>query len=148
MKAVVINGVDTGVVLKRNPDTLPTDEQVGAFEARLGYKLPEDYRAFLLCYNGGTCSFGNVIEPLDSTLCDLYCFDTRGEKGCMPLRLPQACAEWGLPDNVLPIGETDGGDAVALLFASDRTEIVVISHEDVFSEGDILLRSSSFTKFL
>ena len=149
MKHIIIESKNTGVSLERYPQLLPTEEQISTFEAQMGFRLPKDYRAFLLEYNGGTCVFGSVIESLDSVLCDLYCFDTDGTYGCMPLQLPQDCTEWEmLPHNCLLIGETDGGDAVALLFEADETAVVVIDHESAFSQEKILLRCPDFTTFL
>lgn len=34
-------------------ENLPTETDLQAFEAEIGYRLPEDYRQFLLAYNGG-----------------------------------------------------------------------------------------------
>ena len=36
-----------------------SDEQLAAFEAEIGYQLPEDYREFLLLHNGGVIHFRN-----------------------------------------------------------------------------------------
>jgi hypothetical protein len=149
MKPIIINEIDTGVELERYPEQLPTEQKVCVFEQHLGFQLPDDYRAFLLKYNGGTCKFGSVIEPIDSVLCDLYCFDTHGQYGCMPLKLPKDCEEWeGLPRNILLIGETDSGAAVGILFEEGTTTIVVIDHEMDFSQEQIIMRSPSFTQFL
>ena len=149
MKTVIINETDTGVILERYPEQLPTEQEINRFEQSFGFQLPDDYRAFLLSYNGGTCKFGSIIEPLDSVLCDLYCFDTHEKYGCMPLKLPKDCEEWeNLPDNILLIGETDSGDAVGILFEDEITTIVIIDHEMDFSQKQIIMRSSSFTQFL
>lgn len=148
MKQIVLNGIDTGVILQRYPPVLPLRKDIKKFEEELGYSLPQDYFDFLLNYNGGTCKFGSLLEDLQAGLADLYCFYTADEYGCMPLRLPIDCLEdlAGLKNNMLPIGEMDSGDLVALWFHNTEPEVVVISHED--DSMEVIYTAPSFTQFL
>lgn len=148
MKKIILNGIDTGVILQRYPPVLPLSKDIKKFEEELGYSLPQDYFDFLLNYNGGTCKFGSLLEDLHTVLADLYCFYTANEYGCMPLRLPIDCMkEWeGLRNNMLPIGEMDSGDLVVLWFNGTKSEVAVISHED--DNMEVIYTAPSFTQFL
>jgi SMI1 / KNR4 family. len=151
MKSILINDKDTGVRLEKYASTLPTPDQIDAFEQELGYSLPADYKEFLLKYNGGTCELKNIIMPISGYLCDLFGFyDENKEPSLIRLKLPtdeELIELWGqLPSDLLPIGEVDSGDMIAIKFYPDKAEIVVIDHED--DQLDIILREKSFSDFL
>jgi hypothetical protein len=131
MKSIEIAGIATSVVLERYPLSLPVEQEVAIFESALGHRLPADYREFLLRYNGGVCELKNIIEPLDGYVCDLFGLHAQEVAGFMRLRLPSDWqAEWGeLPSNLLPIGEVDSGDMIALRFMPTQSEVVIIDHE-------------------
>lgn len=42
---------------------LPTEHEVAALEERLQVDLPDDYRDYLLCYNGGFFSDAKIVLP-------------------------------------------------------------------------------------
>jgi hypothetical protein len=151
MKEIILNNTATTVQLERFSKRLPNDEEVSNFENALGHKLPPDYKEFLLKYNGGVCELKNVIMPISGYLCDLFgLYPHNFETEFMTLKPPQhpELAElWGtLPQNLLPIGEVDSGDMIAILFHDDRSEIVVLDHED--GEMEIRITENSFTDFL
>ncbi|MEO7093878.1 MAG: SMI1/KNR4 family protein [Polyangiales bacterium] len=59
MIRVVVAGDETPVFLKKTHP--PVDEAaIAAFEEKLGFALPADYREFLLRYNGGAPVVGRV----------------------------------------------------------------------------------------
>lgn len=60
---------------------------------------------------------------------------------------PELTALWGeLPLDLLPIGEVDSGDMIALKFYENKVEVIVIDHEDGAMEIEIT--ANSFTEFL
>lgn len=151
MTKIIINGEDTTVSLQRQPGILPSPQQVQDFERALGYSLPADYKEFLFTYNGGVCELKNIIRPVSGYLCDLFgLFDTCADPGIMQLKLPdngELTAQWGtLPPNLLPIGEVDSGDMIAMRFYPDRVEIVIIDHED--DQLNSLVLANGFAEFL
>jgi hypothetical protein len=151
MKEIVLNGVATAVMLERYPAVLPSEAQVQEFEQALGHPLPADYRAFLLAYNGGITDVERAIQPIDVCICDLFGLYPGGPTERMqPLLLPASPILrelWGeLPTNLLPIGDTDGGDMLAIRFLSTGSEVVVLDHEtNALRE---MLRVNTFTELL
>lgn len=151
MKEIVLNGVPTAVMLERYPAILPSEAQVQEFEQALGYALPADYRAFLLAYNGGITDVERALQPIDVCICDLFGLYPGGPNERMqPLQVP-ASPElrelWGeLPANLLPIGDTDGGDMLAIRFLPAGSEVVVLDHEtNALRE---MMRAATFTELL
>ena len=151
MKEIVLDGVPTAVMLERYPAVLPSEAQVQEFEQALGYSLPTDYRAFLLAYNGGITDVERVIPSIDVCICDLFGLYPGGPNERMqPLQLP-ASPElrelWGeLPANLLPIGDTDGGDMLAIRFLPAGSEVVILDHETNALRQ--MLRADTFTALL
>jgi len=151
MKEIVLNGVATAVMLERYPAILPSEAQVQEFEQLLGYQLPADYRFFLLAYNGGITDVERAIQPIDVCICDLFGLYPGGTTERMqPLMLPTnpVLKElWGeLPANLLPIGDTDGGDMLAIRFLPTGSEVVILDHEtNALRE---MLRVDTFTELL
>ncbi|GAA4034916.1 hypothetical protein GCM10022409_19270 [Hymenobacter glaciei] len=151
MKEIVLNGVATAVNLERYPAALPSETQVEQFEQALGHRLPPDYRTFLLTYNGGVCDFERMLMPIEVYICDLFGLPVGDSaETLVPLLLPnspQLTELWDdLPANLLPIGETDGGDMVAIRFLPKGSEVVVLDHES--SALREMLRASTFTELL
>lgn len=151
MNKIILNGTDTTVRLERQAGVLPSQQQLLDFETALGYPLPADYKEFLLTYNGGVCELKNIIKPVSGYLCDLFgLFDQSADPGIMPLKLPasdELTELWGsLPSNLLPVGEVDSGDMIAMRFYPAGIEIVIVDHED--DQLNSLVVADSFTAFL
>jgi hypothetical protein len=151
MKEILLNDTATTVELERYSKRLPTEDEVLNFENSLGYTLPVDYKEFLLKYNGGVCELKNIIMPISGYLCDLFgLYPDDFETELMRLKIPkhpELTELWGeLPLDLLPIGEVDSGDMIAIKFYESKIEVVVIDHED--GEMNIEMTEDSFTEFL
>ncbi|MCD8042501.1 MAG: SMI1/KNR4 family protein [Tannerellaceae bacterium] len=151
MKQIILNGINTTVNLERFDEYKPQEQDIHNFEKELGFKLPGDYREFLLNYNGGTCEFANIILPKESYLADLFGLFPKDYKTyTTKLRLPtdpELIELWeGLPTNILPIGEDDSGDMIAIKFDGENSAIEIYSHET--NGFRIEGKSSTFTEFL
>ncbi len=151
MREIILNNIATTVTLAKQSKPLPTEAELLHFENALGYQLPADYKEFLLKYNGGVCELKNIIVPVSGYLCDLFgLYPDNFETELMTLKLPQhpeLTELWGeLPRNLLPIGEVDSGDMVAMRFNEDKTQVVILDHED--GEMKIEMTENSFTEFL
>ncbi|MCH5717115.1 SMI1/KNR4 family protein [Niabella hibiscisoli] len=151
MKEIILNNIATTVTLAKQSKRLPTEAELLHFEKALGYTLPADYKEFLLKYNGGVCELKNIIVPVSGYLCDLFgLYPDNFETELMTLKLPQhpeLTELWGaLQFNLLPIGEVDSGDLIALQFYEDKTVVIVLDHED--EEMKVELTENSFTEFL
>lgn len=107
---------------KRLP--LPTEQQVAELESRLGVELPEDYRQYLLEFNGGVFDNPEIVSP------DEQC-PGRGLETMYGVASPIESAELGKPweialfdDNdpliALPIGDTAFGDLIILSTAPEN----------------------------
>ena len=151
MKKIVLNEINTNVRLERYSNRLPSQDEIIDFEQSLGFSLPKDYKEFLLVYNGGVCELKNVIMPISGYLCDLFGLYPNGfETDLMTLKLPlhpELTELWGeIPINILPIGEVDSGDMIAIKFNNTESQVVIVDHEGGETEGEV--SASTFTEFL
>lgn len=150
MKAIILNETNTKVRLEKYANRLPSEEEILDFEQSFGYSLPIDYKEFLLAYNGGVCELKNLIMPISGYLCDLFGLYPDGyQTNLMTLKLPndpELTELWGeLPSNLLPIGEVDSGDMIAIQFENGVSKVIVLDHEGGTEE---LTSASTFTEFL
>lgn len=149
MKEITINSIKTNVYIEMPSQSLTNIQNINSFEKELKFKLPEDYKLFLLEYNGGTCDLKNHIYSMEGNICDLYGLFPKGlynshQQLTLPKELKDLWCE--IPDNILPIGELDNGDMIAIKFLENRNKIVVIDHEDYSYSETISV--STFTQFL
>lgn len=98
---------------------LPSDKEVAALEERIGISLPEDYREFLLKYNGGYFTEPDILPPSDDCPLDRL-------KVLHGIRATQSSAELASttwltlfddndPPQILPIGFTLMGNLLFLI---------------------------------
>lgn len=131
---VVLGGKPTPLHLKDRGKRL-TETRLARFESDLGYRLPDDYREFLLRYNGGTSLIGDTIAyvgerapPFDPgpELRDFYSLGA--EEEYRQLRLP-AEHTWQLPPHLLPFASDSFGNEIALDLSRSPTPVVFLDHE-------------------
>jgi hypothetical protein len=105
---------------------LPTEQQVSELERRIKVSFPDDYRRFLLEYNGGYFSEPYIQPPNDAD----PCCPQRVLNLLKGIGAPHNEAELGRPfdlrlfdDNdppkVVPIGDTPGNSLVVLYTEPD-----------------------------
>jgi SMI1 / KNR4 family (SUKH-1) len=98
-----------------------TEAAVVAFEAQLGTRLPEDYRAFLLEINGGQTASNHSMFRIrnDRTILNsLNSLDDPDEQVNLATQWQRARA-W-LPIEVIPVGYDDFGGTVVVVIAGPR----------------------------
>ena len=107
---------------KRLP--LPTEQQVAELESRLGVELPEDYRQYLLEFNGGVFNNPVISSPDESCprqgLFVLYGVESKldGTRLGEPWQI--ALFDDNDPLIALPIGDTAFGDLIILSTAPEN----------------------------
>lgn len=140
MNQVEIQNRKTPVVLgSRGP--VVSETCVARFEVRLGYRLPSDYREFLLKYNGGDPVVG-IVKGRDDREDIPY---QHGEsvrsflmlapdEGDVPefqeLKAPTEL-DWLLPANLLPIADDAFGNSFAIDLESTDGLVRFIDHESL-----------------
>ena len=131
------------------------DKDIDGIEAHIGIHLPEEYRAFLLRYNGGRPTprafpiEGLANNPFGVIL-DFFGIDDTVESCNLDWNVETMNGR--LPANLLPIACDDGGDLICLsLFGEDADSVLfwdrhkekgAPSYENVFKIA------SSFTEFI
>jgi len=111
---------------KRLP--LPTEQQVAELESRLGVELPEDYRQYLLEFNGGVFEDPEILSPEDGFpqrgLEVMYGVDSQldGTRLGEPWQI--ALFDDNDPLIALPIGDTAFGDLIILATATENRGVI------------------------
>jgi hypothetical protein len=154
---------------------LPSTSEVEAFEEKIGFKLPQDYREFLLKYNGARWELEN--QNLDNDLClgfsvDATVRDIGGESfyfdGFNPLhRNPDnygilqmyevAMNYWDHLRELLPFAHTAGGIHLFICLSDNHKGGIFIAADEFgykrleelpLSVDDYSMIAASFTEFL
>lgn len=122
------------LAIKNEAGKAATDEELAAFEQKIGAKLPDDLKRFLK-QSGGGLVFDPPVVYLDDRgrdlrirrMCDLAEIDRKFTK---PTSYP-------LPRELLIIGSDSGGNSIMICTREDRLgEIFMLDHEMVAYEGD------------
>lgn len=120
---------------------LPTEEQVAALERRIGVRLPNDFREFVLSFNGGYFSEPDITPPVPECPADCLHF-VRGIGASHPSA--ELASESSLtifsdndPVQVLPIGYTLMGNLLILLTDPEKRGTVML--KIAFSDRYFLL---------
>ena len=116
----------------------PTNDQVIAeFEGRHGFRLPDDYRSFMLKQNGGRAAeqvklrakvSGKKISSLDELFAFTDDFDSSIEANLV-------CYAGRLRADLLPIGSDAGGNVIALSVAGESAGAVFFWHHEAEVEA-------------
>jgi hypothetical protein len=98
-----------------------TEADVFRFEEKLGCRLPDDYREFLLAFNGGQTSLKQVVFSIGTDETILNSFYGLGDPtGDIEEGQYDQTDGFGFPPELLVIGYDDGGSSVCLVIHGDR----------------------------
>ncbi|MBL8519009.1 MAG: SMI1/KNR4 family protein [Betaproteobacteria bacterium] len=141
----------------------PAPEQaVAAFEDALGCRLPADYRTFLVACNGGYVSgklgFEGAGPTGEMVRASVHHIGGFREESYFSLAWARSIYAGRIPDELLWIMDTPGGDAICLgLRGAHAGAVVLWDHEaepdedwdgDGESAGNIVRLAESFTVFV
>jgi hypothetical protein len=97
----------------------PSEKQVADLEQRIGIRLPDDYRQYLLDYNGGYFTEPDIIPPIKE--CPLDCLNSMNGIGAphpsaeLASRGDLSLFDDNNPPQILPIGYTLMGNLIFLV---------------------------------
>lgn len=126
---------------------------ISEFERRVGARLPNDYREFLLRWNGGTPSPNTVSVPdLADVLVDRL-YGVRDVRTNSDLEHELNSVSEMLPEGVIPIGHDPGGNLFLLCVKGDGAGQVwywdsCLWFESSSETGNTYVVSNSFGEFL
>ena len=138
-----------------NAKTPATSESISDFERKIGSKLPDDYKNFLLKYNGGQpCpnSFKFISNKDDGSSVDKFL--SLGKEKYSNLLKYYNIYKDRIPSGFIPIAHDAGGNLILMGANSDNNKIYFWEHEMEVDEGDIpdmsnvYLISQSFSAFI
>jgi cell wall assembly regulator SMI1 len=125
-----------------------TEEQIVALEQKLKFRLPRDYREFLLLHNGGSPEPGGFlinVKQGESNLDTLFGITSDRSYDLWANALD---ALEDTDGSFLPIGEDPGGNQVYMSLHPDRYgQIVFRDHERQGAES-LFPIASNFSEFL
>jgi hypothetical protein len=118
-----------------------SDNEIRELEDTLGYSLPNDYRTFLLTYNGGRPEpdvFNYEIrknEIRSSSVRNFFCVDKEGMDAFNEILLVYAGR---LPKDMFPIAYDSCGNLICLCIAGEhRGRIYFWDHEEEYEEDEL-----------
>jgi len=116
---------------------LPSEQQVAELERRIGVTLPDDYRRFVLAYNGGYFSEPHIVPPSEECPLDRLTF-MHGICASHPTAELASDADLVLftendPPQIVPIGYTIMGHLILLVtHPEDRGCILLRTFDESF----------------
>jgi hypothetical protein len=123
-------------------------------ETKLGVSFPEDYKQFLLTYNGGIPYPQRVKIPNTNhtVLLDFF-YGIMKVPDCRDLTYAYRISKDDLPEGVIPIGHDPGGNPFFLWTVGDQRGYVYFwDRRSFFSESidstDVYYLAESFTSLL
>jgi len=107
---------------------------VSEFETRIGFKLPNIYREFLMTKNGGSCKKKTIL--LDNGI-EVLCDQLYGLNKIDELDLDFWYQEFGgeLPSNCVIIGSDPGGGIYLLIKAGSKWQVMYYDHQYSFESS-------------
>lgn len=138
--------------LKSNPTT--DEESVKAFEEMIGFRLPADYRSFLLTTNGGQKPNPEGFKTETGERSMLSYLYPVGDGRGYDLQAHFLHMRSELPNGVIRIGEDIGGNPICLVVTGeDKGAVLFMDHEvetGLHENGwdNLYFCARSFTEFL
>src|SRR5262245_8123323 len=111
---------------------------IAGLERRLGRTLPNDYRSFLLKYNGGVPELNSFPIPQIGEGGINAFFGIREGKNDDDLEAERRRMKDRMPKHLLPIAEAEGGNLVCISFgAKDHGSVYFWDHEEEADEDEL-----------
>lgn len=129
----------------------PVDQRaISMAESQVGYEFPEDYREFLLRYNGGLAEEG-VFDIPGRGQSSVIFFGVDTKESYSDLVLNFNDYKFRLPEKSIPIGFDPGGNLICLVHIGGEWKVYFWDHEkdnDPPVVANMLLLNESFSKFV
>jgi hypothetical protein len=130
------------------------EDDIRSLEQKVGYSLPDDYRQFLLQYNGGVpkpeCFEFITSSGEEDSLVRVF-YSLNGNDPYYDLLSTVFETEGDIPESCLPIGEDPFGNLILLeLSGNYRGQVYFWDHESERGDdlrANIFLIANSFTEF-
>jgi len=159
--------IDEVAAALRKPGDPATPEQVAAFEAEVGARLPDDYRAFLGAVNGGYLRGwhryrGAAAGGQERTEYVQSLFGLRPDEPALSLRFHWGCGqnlEAGFPRGLVAVAADPGGNLFGLRLEGARRGAVYFWVHDLLPDPgewdgrvetaeNVVLLADSFAAFV
>ncbi len=118
-------------IVNSNPFGKLVVDKLAEFEAKAGVHLPNDYKDFLLQYNGGKPipSFFWIISREDGS--SVYQFyGLYSESNPISINTFKGDVNYGIPDSMLPIGDDGTGNFICIgISAENIGNIYFLDHD-------------------
>lgn len=129
----------------------PVDKHaISLVEDQVGYEFPEDYREFLLKYNGGLADEG-VFDIPGRGQSSVIFFGINTKKSHSDLVLNFNDYRFRLPEKSIPIGFDPGGNLICLVLIDGEWKVYFWDHEkenDPPAVCNMVLLNESFSEFI
>ena len=124
---------------KRFP--LPTEKQLADVEQRIGVTFPDDYRRFILAYNGGYFVEPDIVPPTKECPLDgltvMYGIGASHTSAELASRRSLALFDDNDPPQVVPVGDTIMGNLIILVTHPEGRGSIIL--KKAFSDDCFLL---------
>lgn len=127
--------------------------QLAEFESKWGFRLPDDYKRFLLTVNGGRPN-PHVLDFNGDDLLGVHTFESIGGDGINNLEVCKERSAGRIPARMLPIGNDEcgnkilisvsGADCGKVYFWDHELEADPAQGEDPETVGNLTLVADSF----
>ena len=142
-------------IIDANPYGSLSREKLDEFERQIGTSLPEDYKTFLLHYNGGRPAPSFFwIKPVDDGSEVFQFYGLHKGPAHLSIETYAGKERYGIPATMLPIGDDGVGNFICLdLSAVHFGEVYFLDHDihpyhDPDAIEGITKLANTFTEFL